>query len=264
MKEKKIPQFLRYLSTLLPILFIGMYRYSLTPDVSDSGLNILQEEKTTCKAGDAMDSNLGRKRSGAPENSDPAEDRDMPEKRMKASPSVSEESTRELDKSITIPQDGIPSTRPTTSRGDVDTGPAQQLVAMFGALVAQGEKAIGSLEILISSISADLLAEVVMANMRYLPPNLSKAEGDDLLMNMTIVGSDTDAKYPPSFLADVLSLSSTFPPIVSLLDAHQSMSNEIVVWFSLLIWIPSAPFLFFFFGVSNYVGLVISRFYFPV
>ncbi|KAG7965085.1 hypothetical protein I3843_09G205600 [Carya illinoinensis] len=187
-----------------------------------------KEEKTTCKAGDAMDSNLGRKRSGAPENSDPAEDRDMPEKRMKASPSVSEESTRELDKSITIPQDGIPSTRPTTSRGDVDTGPAQQLVAMFGALVAQGEKAIGSLEILISSISADLLAEVVMANMCYLPPNLSKAEGDDLLMNMTIVGSDTDAKYPPSFLADVLSLSSTFPPIVSLLDAHQSMSNEIV------------------------------------
>jgi len=83
-----------------------------------------------------------------------------------------------------------------------------------------------------------------MANMRYLPPNRFKAEQDeDSLLNMTIADSDTQAKYPPSFLANVLSLSSTFPPIASLLDAQQSASSDIVVWFSLLILILRAPFL---------------------
>lgn len=187
-----------------------------------------------------MDNNSGRKRSGVPDSSDLAEG-DVPEKRVKPSPSVSEESTRELDKNITVPKDNIPSVRPTSSRGDADSGPVQQLVAMFGAWVAQGEKAVGSLEILISSISADLLAEVVMANMRYLPPIHPKYEGDDSLLNMTIVGSDTQAKYPPSFIADVLSLSSTFPPIAALLVAQQSISVDIEVWFSLLLLIPRAP-----------------------
>ncbi|GKC12456.1 symplekin isoform X1, partial [Tanacetum coccineum] len=48
---------------------------------------------------------------------------------------------------------------------DDDNGRVQQLVAMFSSLVAQGEQSAGMLEILISSISADLLAQVVMANM---------------------------------------------------------------------------------------------------
>lgn len=177
-----------------------------------------------------MDVNLGSKRAGVPVSSDLAEDENVPGKRVRPTPSASEELTRESDKNNTMSQDDISSIGPTTSRGDVDNGPVQQLVAMFGALVAQGEKAIGSLEILISSISADLLAEVVMANMRHLPPNHSKGEGgEESLLNMAIVGSDSKAKYPPSFIADVLSLSSTFPPIASLLNAHQSESNDIVV-----------------------------------
>uniref|UniRef100_A0A2N9I6K7 Symplekin n=1 Tax=Fagus sylvatica TaxID=28930 RepID=A0A2N9I6K7_FAGSY len=190
---------------------------------------VTMEEKPTIKSCDAVEINLGSKRSGVPDSSDLAEDENVPGKRARPTPSASEESTRELDKSNTMSQDDIPSLGPSTSRGDGDNGPVQQLVAMFGALVAQGEKAVGSLEILISSISADLLAEVVMANMRHLHPNRPKAEGDeDSLLNMTIVGSDTKAKYPPSFIADVLSLSSTFPPIALLLDAHHSESNDIV------------------------------------
>lgn len=190
---------------------------------------VTMEGKPTIKSCDAVEINLGSKRSGVPDSSDLAEDENVPGKRARPTPSASEESTRELDKSNTMSQDDIPSLGPSTSRGDGDNGPVQQLVAMFGALVAQGEKAVGSLEILISSISADLLAEVVMANMRHLHPNRPKAEGDeDSLLNMTIVGSDTKAKYPPSFIADVLSLSSTFPPIALLLDAHHSESNDIV------------------------------------
>ncbi|RRT48002.1 hypothetical protein B296_00052218 [Ensete ventricosum] len=83
----------------------------------------------------------------------------------------------------------------TVSSKDKSSGPVQQLVAMFGALVAQGEKAAGSLEILISSISSDLLAEVVMANMQHLPPTCPKTDKDD-------VASETG--YPSCLASSVL------------------------------------------------------------
>uniref|UniRef100_A0A0D9X398 Symplekin C-terminal domain-containing protein n=1 Tax=Leersia perrieri TaxID=77586 RepID=A0A0D9X398_9ORYZ len=51
-----------------------------------------------------------------------------------------------------------------------------QLVNMFAALAAQGDRAAGSLQILSSSIAADLLAEVVMVNMQHLP--VCRAEVD--------------------------------------------------------------------------------------
>lgn len=173
--------------------------------------------------------NLVRKRSGSLDEGGLAEDEDVPEKRFKTTASVSEPK-KELDGSTIVSRDNDPSTVPISSKVEVDNGPVQQLVAMFGALVAQGEKAVASLEILISSISSDLLAEVVMANMRNLPPKYPKAEGDDeLLHDISIIGSDDKVKYPPSFVAGVMSLSSTFPPIASLLDANQSVSNEVVL-----------------------------------
>ncbi|KAF0908600.1 hypothetical protein E2562_026648 [Oryza meyeriana var. granulata] len=51
-----------------------------------------------------------------------------------------------------------------------------QLVSMFAALAAQGDRAAGSLQILSSSIAADLLAEVVMVSMQHLP--VSRPEVD--------------------------------------------------------------------------------------
>ncbi|XVF08283.1 hypothetical protein REPUB_Repub06bG0213100 [Reevesia pubescens] len=191
--------------------------------------SVIKEEKPLIKACDAVGSNVGRKRSGTEDGSDLAEKDDVSGKRVRSTPRVLEESTQELSRNTTMSQVDIPSTQPTTNKVDVDTGPVLQLVGMFGALVAQGEKAVGSLGILISSVSADLLAEVVMANMRNLPPSHPHTDGDDeLLENMCIFGSDTEAKYPPSFLADVVSLSSTFPPIASLLNSQQSVSNKIV------------------------------------
>ncbi|GFY83762.1 HEAT repeat-containing protein [Actinidia rufa] len=96
----------------------------------------------------------------------------------------------------------------------------------------QGEKAIGSLEILISGISADLLAEVVMANMRNLPPNRPKAEGDgEPLLNRgsspNIVGRDTQFKHLSSILMQLLSVSIAPTHMDFLLDAQQSSSNDI-------------------------------------
>lgn len=51
-----------------------------------------------------------------------------------------------------------------------------QLIGMFAALAAQGDRAAGSLQILSSSIASDLLAEVVMVNMQHLP--ISRPEVD--------------------------------------------------------------------------------------
>ncbi|XP_054780556.1 uncharacterized protein LOC129288158 isoform X2 [Prosopis cineraria] len=191
----------------------------------DDDLDI-KEEKPASLSFDSLHTNLGRKRLGSQDGGDLAEDEDVPEKRSKTTTIVSEPK-KELDESTRVCWDNNASTVPRSSRREVDNGPVQQLVAMFGALVAQGEEAVAPLEILISSISSDLLAEVVMANMCNLPPNNPSAEGDDEpLHDISITGSDGKAKYPSSFVDCVMSLSSTFPSITVLLDANQSISNE--------------------------------------
>ncbi|CAN6991438.1 unnamed protein product [Brassica oleracea var. botrytis] len=185
---------------------------------------VVSVEENSLRANSVVaESNFGRKRSGSEYNIDLNGDA-LTGKRSRITPSVSGESTEGLNGNSvgSLPLVTSTSTGPSNSRGVSDTGPVQQLVAMFGALVAQGEKAIGSLEILISSISADLLADVVMANMHNILLNGSSyADGtDELVMNMSIVGSDAQIKYPPSFVAGVLSLSTAFPPVAALINPH--------------------------------------------
>lgn len=152
-------------------------------------------------------SNPGRKRTGVPDTFDATED-DISGKRARSSPGNLERSGNEMNKR----QDRSPSSG-TTLQSDVDSGPVQQLVTMFAALVAQGEKAATSLEILISSISADLLAEVVMANIRNLPLTRPKSEGEEELLTSAaahheMVGSDTHINYLSLLLKDKLLQSS--------------------------------------------------------
>lgn len=47
--------------------------------------------------------------------------------------------------------------------------PVEQMIAMIGALLAEGERGAESLEILISQIHPDLLADIVVTNMKHLP-----------------------------------------------------------------------------------------------
>ncbi|KAL3038120.1 hypothetical protein AAZX31_01G111400 [Glycine max] len=184
---------------------------------------VIKEEEPATNSGDSVQNTLARKRSGSQIGGDLSEDEETPGKRVRTTIVALEEPKKELDVCTTAySQDEAP------SKGVVDNGPVRQLVATFGALIAQGEKAVGHLEILISSISADLLAEVVMANMQNLPTYYPNAEGnDEQLQDISMIGSDDKAKYPASFVAAVMSLSSTFPPIASLLDAHQSVSKEV-------------------------------------
>lgn len=176
-----------------------------------------EEEKPLLEPVDSMDTDIRRKRSGTLDASDLAEEDDISGKRARRTPEANND------------QDKLSSSVVSTSRGEGDNGPVQQLVSMFAALVSQGEKAVGSLQILISSISADLLAEVVMANMRHLPSVRPKDEEVELDKDLrTSYGfRDTQFKQLSSFLRDIQSTSSPFQQRDSVLDARPAASNDL-------------------------------------
>lgn len=134
------------------------------------------------------------------DNAEPIDD-NLSKKRMRSAPIVSKVPKQELSGN----QERVSAGGSTTPRSDGDNVNLQPLVAMFGTLVAQGEKAAASLEILISSISADLLADVVMANMRNLPPNQPKVDDEEPPMKPEI---ESDFRRLSSLLTDALSQSS--------------------------------------------------------
>lgn len=154
-------------------------------------------------------------------------------------------------------KDGVPSGGPGTYKVVGDNGPVQQLVAMFGALVAQGEEVVAPLEILISSISADLLAEVVMTNMRNLPSNRPQAEGDEEPFlgegsHLGMRGSNSEFENLTSLLTNILSESSTLPQKDIGIDSLPSAANELEV---LLNPQPVLLFSFLFVSFNMYASL---------
>ncbi|KAJ4971323.1 hypothetical protein NE237_004422 [Protea cynaroides] len=209
-----------------PVCQVGKFNGSVE-DVAGEA-HPIKEGKPSMESLDEVHIETGRKRSVENlEISDLEQDDGISTKRVRPTPIVSQRSTKESN----VVADNLPLPGSTACTGDGDPGPVQQLLAMFGALVAQGEKAVGSLDILISSISADLLAEVVMANMCHLPATRPKAEGDDEpMLNAgyisSTVGSNTLGIQPPSFMSNVLSLSSAFPQIASLLSAQPSALHD--------------------------------------
>ncbi|XP_076926984.1 uncharacterized protein LOC143590366, partial [Bidens hawaiensis] len=62
---------------------------------------------------------------------------------------------------------------PPTKGPSQDNGltPVEQIISAIGALLAEGERGAQSLEILISQIHPELLAEIVVTNMKHLPKN---------------------------------------------------------------------------------------------
>lgn len=68
-------------------------------------------------------------------------------------------------------QDHVNGISPKVPVLDEDLTPVEQMISMIGALIAEGERGVQSLEILISNIHADLLADIVITNMRHLPKN---------------------------------------------------------------------------------------------
>jgi symplekin len=162
-----------------------------------------QEEKPSIKACDDVKTSSGKKRSATHGNNDPSDDDNVVGKRARTAPN-------------NVKQD------PKSSK---DNGPVQQLVAMFGALVAQGEKAAGSLDILVSSICSDLLAEVVMTNIWNLPSIRPMLDEDETQLNDPNI--DADFIRLSSYLSDFISMSSTFSQTDDIMDAQPSVPDDL-------------------------------------
>ncbi|CAA6661820.1 unnamed protein product [Spirodela intermedia] len=133
-----------------------------------------------------------RKRSIKEEPKDCMDDDITYGKRARTSPVMSQEAVTESALPYQDPVSDVPQNNVKASMGVGDNGPIEQLVGTFGALVAQGDKAVQLLDILISSISSDLLAEVVMTNMRHLPPSCPKIDNEqeenDIGLDSSMVG----------------------------------------------------------------------------
>ncbi|URE28487.1 Symplekin tight junction protein C terminal [Musa troglodytarum] len=86
-----------------------------------------------------------------------------------------------------------------------DLSPAEKMIAMIGALLAEGERGAESLELLISNIHADLMADIVIETMKHLPKNLVVAS---VRHNN---GSSNEETSLPSISSQVLSTTTTDP-----------------------------------------------------
>lgn len=168
---------------------------------------ITQEEPSTGMA-ESVHSNKGRKRCGDQEFGETSDDSDTSGKRLKSNSLVLEGSPG-LSNSVVVDEGITPSAQPIP-HAESESGPVQQLVAILGALVAQGEKTAASLDILIASIAIDMLAEVVIANMKYLPPACPNAEGDDEALTSSgthpgMLESDSRFRQLSLFLSSAIS-----------------------------------------------------------
>lgn len=106
---------------------------------------------------------------------------------------------------------------------DSEMSPVQQMIAMIGALLAEGEKGAESLEILINKIQPDLLADIVIANMQFLPS--SRPPIPSRLVNVSAsTGSQASAS---GALSHVISMSSTITQVTaSSATVSQVMSSS--------------------------------------
>ncbi|XP_076914378.1 uncharacterized protein LOC143573367 isoform X1 [Bidens hawaiensis] len=170
---------------------------------------IRQDIKPSIEAYDAVHSTAVRKRPELQDANDLNKDDDVPGKRVKPTPNLNED----------MKGNNGNSSKPTTTKQNVDNGPVQQLISMFSSLVAQGEQSAAMLEILISSISADLLAQVVMANMPNLPLVCPKEDGEKESLN---TGSHPAAQSNnlSAYLTDIISKSTNSQVTHSAPDTH--------------------------------------------
>uniref|UniRef100_A0A0E0QD47 Symplekin C-terminal domain-containing protein n=1 Tax=Oryza rufipogon TaxID=4529 RepID=A0A0E0QD47_ORYRU len=142
------------------------------------------------------------------------EDGDRSNKRIRQS-HHDQEHTENVKNNVELTSADTPSS-PSNSASTGNSEAVYQLVSMFAALAAQGDRAAGSLQILSSSIAADLLAEVVMVNMQHLP--VSHPEVDQ---------QQSPSAGQPSGAPSSSLLSACFPLLESLLKRINQNDREV-------------------------------------
>ncbi|KAH7847088.1 hypothetical protein Vadar_021712 [Vaccinium darrowii] len=144
-----------------------------------------------------------RKRPMPLENAEPNNGYDVASKRIRRGPnSNSDPPVQKNDLAQDFAGNGVSSKVPLLDGG---LSPVEQMIAMIGALIAEGERGAESLKILISQIHPDLLADIVITNMKHLPKN-----PPPLISLSTSAGSQQNGSSgQPAVVVPVVSTAST-------------------------------------------------------
>ncbi|KAL5847122.1 hypothetical protein ACOSQ3_010646 [Xanthoceras sorbifolium] len=136
----------------------------------------------------SVSGDLSRKRSMIQENEEPNNGLEASSKRIRYDPHAHSALSGQISDSglDSDSVNGLPSSAPLL---DGDLTPVEQMIAMIGALLAEGERGAESLEILISNIHPDLLADIVITNMRHLPKDSPPVTGLGTLPVTRQIGS---------------------------------------------------------------------------
>lgn len=122
-------------------------------------------------------------------------------------PAAEDSISRKRGSAILVPED-LPSKRSRSDESDQsetnsELTPAGKMIAVIGALIAEGERGVGPLELLISNIHADLLADIVIETMQQLPKSLpvssprTQVPSSALTENPVSTGDGTEGKRDP-------------------------------------------------------------------
>ncbi|XP_050213474.1 uncharacterized protein LOC126664901 [Mercurialis annua] len=107
---------------------------------------------------------------------------------------------------------------------DGDLTPAEQMIAMIGALLAEGERGAESLEILISNIHPDLLADIVITNMKHLPKNLPPLTR---LGSVPVTHQTASLSTPAKFVLPSASTTSVSPVTATQVPFAAASANSL-------------------------------------
>lgn len=102
------------------------------------------------------------------DNEEPTNSHEMAPKRIRYGPNTHSTSPAQISDSREdkVPVNGV---SPMITSSDSELTHVEQMIAIIGALLAEGERGEGSLEFLLSNIQSDLLADIVITNMKHLP-----------------------------------------------------------------------------------------------
>lgn len=106
-------------------------------------------------------------------------------------------------------------------RSDGELTPVEQMVSMIGALLAEGDRGAASLEILISKLHPDMLADIVITSMKHLPsspPTLSSslATPADIVVSSSMNSIHSPTPQPQLPFDPTLPAGSSFSDVPSL------------------------------------------------
>lgn len=166
-----------------------------------------------------------RKRSVPMDNEEQANGHEMAQKRSRYGPNILSTTPIQINESgpDSVFDNGVSA---NVHLSDSDLTPAEQMIAMIGALLAEGERGAESLELLISNIHPDLLADIVITNMKHLPkssPPLTR------LGSLPVTLQNCSSSSPAQAVAPSAPVSSAQGPIPVVTAGNLSLSDAPIV-----------------------------------